>query len=220
MAYVKYSKTSEAARALEEMNGRVIGNTSRPIKVLVASSKTQGARRTDNEEEQYLRLFVLIPKDMSEDELRVEFNQYGVIESVSIIRDKQTKQGKGFAYIKFQKFSHAAIAFEKCNEKYKAVFAEPKPSKSNIRENNYDECPPHSKRRSSDVPHAPSPQLSMSSFGAGSTSGMGDTTTLSVICSPHINQDMLWRLFDIIPGLDYCQITDDREYLLIFFFSL
>lgn len=33
--------------------------------------------------------------------------------------------------------------------------------------------------------------------------------TLNVICSALINQDQLWRLFDIIPGLDYCQIIGE-----------
>lgn len=39
VVYIKFSKTSEAAKALEEMNGKVLGNTSgnRPLKVLVAS---------------------------------------------------------------------------------------------------------------------------------------------------------------------------------------
>lgn len=37
----------------------------------------------------------------------------------------------------------------------------------------------------------------------------GQEFTLNVICSVHVNQDQLWRLFDIIPGLDYCQITGE-----------
>ena len=32
-------------------------------------------------------------------------------------------------------------------------------------------------------------------------------TCLEVIASNQLNQDQMWRLFDIIPGLDYCQIT-------------
>lgn len=36
VVYIKYSKTSEAAKALEEMHGQVLGE-GRPIKVLVAS---------------------------------------------------------------------------------------------------------------------------------------------------------------------------------------
>lgn len=34
----------------------------------------------------------------------------------------------------------------------------------------------------------------------------GGTTTLRVITSPMVNQDQLWRLFNIIPGLDYVQM--------------
>lgn len=41
-----------------------------------------------------------------------------------------------------------------------------------------------------------------------SNSSSGDAT-LYVICSPTVNQDQLWRLFDIIPGLDFCQINGE-----------
>jgi RNA recognition motif-containing protein len=103
VAYVKFSKTSEAAKALEEMHGRTIGDGSRPIKVLVASSRQQGSKRSENEEEKYLRLFIIIPKDTNEDELYQEFGEYGTVDAVTVIRDKHTREGKGFAYIKFKK---------------------------------------------------------------------------------------------------------------------
>ena len=37
IAYVKFSKTSEAAQAQEEMNGKRIGKFDRPVKVIVAA---------------------------------------------------------------------------------------------------------------------------------------------------------------------------------------
>lgn len=37
VVYIKYAKTSSAAKALEDMNGKVIINSVRPIKVVVAS---------------------------------------------------------------------------------------------------------------------------------------------------------------------------------------
>lgn len=37
VAYIKFSKTSEAASACEGMNGKTIGNSPRPIKVLIAA---------------------------------------------------------------------------------------------------------------------------------------------------------------------------------------
>jgi len=37
IAYVKFSKTSDAAKAQEEMNGKTIGKMDRTLKVLVAA---------------------------------------------------------------------------------------------------------------------------------------------------------------------------------------
>lgn len=37
ITYIKYGKTSEAAAALEEMHGRTLGDSSRHIKVMIAS---------------------------------------------------------------------------------------------------------------------------------------------------------------------------------------
>lgn len=45
--------------------------------------------------------------------------------------------------------------------------------------------------------------------GGGPPSHTHQEYTLNVICSALINQDQLWRLFDIIPGLDYCQIIGE-----------
>ena len=36
ICYLKFSKTSEAALAMEEMNGQTIGNHLRPLKVMIA----------------------------------------------------------------------------------------------------------------------------------------------------------------------------------------
>lgn len=40
---------------------------------------------------------------MTEEELTVEFEKYGNMVSVSVIKDKVTKERKGFAYIRYQK---------------------------------------------------------------------------------------------------------------------
>lgn len=34
---------------------------------------------------------------------------------------------------------------------------------------------------------------------------------MTVIASPSVNQDQLWRLFDLIPGLDFCDLRKDRK---------
>lgn len=224
------------------MNGKTIGDNSRPIKVLVAANRQQGSRKqTDNEEEKYLRLFVLIPKEMTEESLREEFGQYGTIDNVTIIRDKVTKEGKGFAYVKFSRFTHAARAFEDCDAKYKAVFAEPKPPRnasvssndnfggfgSGSGSNGFNDdrrggsgmgssgpmmnfgAMGASDRRGPGINNDRGANFGFSSSGYSGQSGNQTETTLTVLCSPALNQDQLWRLFDIIPGLDYCQINND-----------
>lgn len=46
---------------------------------------------------------------MTDDNLYEQFGQYGDIDNVSILRDRQTKEGKGFAYIKFKKYANYEI---------------------------------------------------------------------------------------------------------------
>merc|ERR1719209_2231217 len=136
IAYVKFSKTSEAALAVEEMNGRCIGQHPRPLKVMVAHAKDQGSSRESNEEERLLRLFVVVGKAVTEEELKADFEAFGTVQYVNIVKDRVTKESKGFAYIKFYRLVHAAKAFESCDKSYKAVFAEPRPARQ-TEENNH-----------------------------------------------------------------------------------
>ena len=45
-----------------------------------------------------------------------------------MVKDKVTGTSRGFGYIKFFQFSHAAKDFEGCNLSYKPKFADPRPS--------------------------------------------------------------------------------------------
>ena len=65
VTYIKFSKTSEAALAMEEMNGKCVGCHPRPLKVLIAHSRDQGSRREMNEDERLVRLFVVVPKSLT-----------------------------------------------------------------------------------------------------------------------------------------------------------
>ncbi|KAG8224754.1 hypothetical protein J437_LFUL005323 [Ladona fulva] len=203
VAYIKFSKTSEAALAMEEMNGRCIGSHPRPLKVLIAHSRDQGSRRDMNEEERLLRLFVVVPKSMTEKDVREQFAQFGDIDYVSIVKDRVTKESKGFAYIKYHRPSHAAKAFEGCDRSFKPVFAEPKPQKSTEMADRFNGPLPHPKGASHDNPFHHYDGLHIGSEGT--------YTRLEVIASPQLNWDQLWRLFDLIPGLDYCHLHDDPK---------
>nr|CAH0107847.1 unnamed protein product [Daphnia galeata] len=202
VAYIKFSKTSEAATAMEEMNGRCIGCHPRPLKVLIAHSREQGSRRDSNEEERLLRLFVVVPKSMNDSELRDHFAQFGDIDYVSIVKDKNTKESKGFAYVKYHRVSHTAKAFECCERSFKPVFADPRPPK-----------PMHADSSQSNIGSASSTTSNYDVFPyenhtAASTEGF---SRLAVVASSSVNQDQLWKLFDIIPGLDYCEKRETKN---------
>lgn len=41
---------------------------------------------------------------MTEDDIKAEFENFGEVENVTMLRDKVTKEPKGFAYVKYTKF--------------------------------------------------------------------------------------------------------------------
>jgi len=205
VTYIKFSKTSEAALAMEEMNGRCIGSHPRPLKVLIAHNRDQGSRREMNEDERLVRLFVVVPKTMGENDLRDHFNQFGDVDYVSIVRDRTSKESKGFAYIKYHRMSHAAKAFEACDRSFKPVFADPKPQKSGYQEGGERMGGPGSTASASTTASVSASYDMLTYMDTSHTNPEGNCR-LSVVTSTSINQDQLWRLFDLVPGLDYCEL--------------
>lgn len=216
VAYVKFSKASEAAMAMEEYNGKCIGACPKPVKVLVALNRNEGSKREPNEEERLMRLFLMIPKTFSEDDLRNDFEKFGPVEYVNVIKDRITGQSKGLAYVKFHKASTAAIALENCDPSYKPKFAEPKYSTS-WKERQYQEAADRSYDRDSYRPGSrDSQQDRRRGVGEGDRglkrslpdwnmygSGRG-LVQLSVFTPASVSPEQLFRIFDIIPGLEYC----------------
>lgn len=202
-------------------------------------SRNQGSSKSENEHEKYVRLFIVCPKTATEEDLKDEFSQWAPVENVTLVRDKQSGNSKGFAYIRFSKFYDAAVAFENCPAHYKAMFAEPKGSTTRNRDQ-------YGGRDDSIMSGRGAGPIGSGGFGGGNMNcmpmggganfnngfndwgnnsfnnnmsqfmGMQNTpvsqpTCLEVIVSNCVNQDQLWRLFDIIPGLDYCQIVRERK---------
>jgi len=209
-----------------EMNGKSIAGDPRPLKIVIASTKSQGNNREDVTA---LRLFLMIPKTFSDDDLRAEFAQYGPVEYVNIIKDKRTNESKGLGYVKYFRFSHAAKAFESVDPSFKPKFADPRPGPGSGRFEG-SERSFGSSLGGSGGGFAPSHGGGFEGFGdysAVATSGRptfessipnpGGTSRLAFMCSSQATQDKLWRLFDIIPGLEYCDISEqdprgDRVY--------
>lgn len=53
-----------------------------------------------------------LPNDISEDDLRTVFSQYGVVVKVNLVRDKETKKSKGFAFLAYENPKSAILAVD------------------------------------------------------------------------------------------------------------
>ncbi|XP_018914522.1 RNA-binding protein 45 [Bemisia tabaci] len=195
IAYIKFAKTSQAATAMEEMDGKICKKYDRPMKVMIAQSKDFDPKRDQSEAH---RLFIIVPKSATEEELTEHFKQFGSLESVTIVKNRETRESKGLAYVKYQKASHCARAFEECDRQYKAVFARPKEAKS----------------FSSDLSDSSHNNKFPNSFGSQrfDSGGPGDIinktpnadnyTRLLAVFNTNVSHSNLFKLFDLIPGLE------------------
>lgn len=223
VAYVKFSKMSEACLAVESMDGQKINieNDSKPLKVIIAQPKSSKSTEDFNDESALTRLFVVIPKGIEEMDVRKAFESYGEVEYVQIVKDRRTGEKKGFGYVKYNRAYEAALAVENCDKCYKAVMADPKPTKSRKEttesanffpgnplpgiSNGIDLAMslPGSNRNPTEL----SNQLGFtigSSDGGRNSNSIGNR--LQVQVSPSITQEQLARLFDLIPGMELCDV--------------
>ncbi|XP_032241412.1 RNA-binding protein 45 isoform X2 [Nematostella vectensis] len=99
------------------------------LKAMIAQSKHSGGKSDFQDQTTMTRLFVICPKDFNDEDLRSKFESFGDIEYVQIVRDHKTRENKGYGYVKFHKSSTAAMALENCDKSLKAVWAEPKSHK-------------------------------------------------------------------------------------------
>eukprot|EP00697_Spironema_sp_BW2_P014799 gnl/Spiro4/5375_TR2737_c0_g1_i1.p1 gnl/Spiro4/5375_TR2737_c0_g1~~gnl/Spiro4/5375_TR2737_c0_g1_i1.p1 ORF type:complete len:497 (-),score=67.56 gnl/Spiro4/5375_TR2737_c0_g1_i1:138-1628(-) len=140
--FVKFERASAAAAAVEKLHGFPMGSDAPPLKVIIANAK--GSPNNQHQPESKdpddiparSRLFVVLPKEMTDEDLQQMFSRFGELESYRVVKDRATGLSKGIAYVKYPKASMAAIALEEINSehqdgerKIKVVFAEPKGSK-------------------------------------------------------------------------------------------
>lgn len=204
IAYVKFSRTSAAAQGLKK-NGTFLKGETRPIKVMISASyqkrKEEGGQPEEVQEFKFRRLFAVIPSTKDEETIRKEFGRFGTITQARLVQDKKN-QNQCAAYITFTTFLETALAIEGCDASYRAKFCLPRDQLKNNSGggdgDNYSNGGPPRKRT-----HSPS-----SKRGA---QGGGIDVKLVVICSSDLNQDRLWRIFDIAPGMKYCNIVTQND---------
>ena len=68
--------------------------------------------------EKHLRIYIgNLGYDVTEEELRQLFSAHGQVESVSMIRDRDTNRSKGFAFVEMPSSAEAEAAIQTLNEK-------------------------------------------------------------------------------------------------------
>ncbi|XP_037638989.1 RNA-binding protein 45 isoform X2 [Sebastes umbrosus] len=225
IAYVKFSKSSHACLAMEEMHGKVVLEGTKPIKVFIAQSRSSTKHR-DVEDEELTRIFVMIPKSFSEEDLKNTFKEYGDIEYCVIIKNKTTGESKGLGYVRYYKPSQAAIAIENCDKSYRAILAEPRTK--NTAQEDYSGGAPRGDYMGGGgggggggcndpnqyaFPMAdPGNYQSMDyrSSGGGGGGGSGDfTRCLMLSTRAALTQEQIFALFDLIPCMEYCELQRD-----------
>lgn len=87
---------------------------------------TTNTKQTENlDDPPNSRLFAVTSRSITEDELRESFSVFGEIQGVWVVKDKQTKESKGIAYVKFAKSSQACLAMEEMHGKVLADGTKP-----------------------------------------------------------------------------------------------
>ena len=201
---------------------------------MIAQSKTPG-KQPDLQDSDLSRIFVVIPKSFSEDDLRAKFADYDSdIDYCQVVRDRETRDSKGVGYVKFTKPSTAALAIETCDRSLKAVIAEPKSSKLKQQKLEQEKnamsafaaamqampVNPFMDQQTFNFPgmHDQSNSNTMLAAQAAVTEGIANQLASSfrnkrlfVIVSPSVTQDQLSSLFDLIPGMEYCDLKRDHN---------
>ncbi|XP_062286459.1 RNA-binding protein 45 isoform X1 [Scomber scombrus] len=237
ICYVKFSKSSQACLAMEEMHGKVLVDGTKPIKVFIAQSRSS-TRHRDVEDEELTRIFVMIPKTFSEEDLKDTFKEYGDIEYCVIIKNKFTGESKGLGYVRYYKPSQAAVAIENCDKTYRAILAEPRTKAATTEEyssggtarggeymnagdnmNQYafpmgTQLPGGSNIQRSVAMHHQSQERRQLATDPGNYPVMdyrsGDfTRCLMMSTRAALTQEQIFALFDLIPGMEYCELQRD-----------
>jgi len=218
IAYAKYEKASSAALAIEHLSGKKFSEDQPALKVLIADAKGSHSSKFQSKEPEDTpprsRLFVICSKEFTEHDLAERFKVYGELEYCKLIKDKQTQESKGYAYVKYYKASHAAVAVEEVSHtvepgvKLKALVADPK-SKSKAASDlsmasvGY---PP----MSMPVSYPYGPDLAMPGYAAMPPYAV-PRQRLFVVCHKSVTQDQLARLFSRYPGMEYCDLKRNKQ---------
>nr|XP_046257121.1 RNA-binding protein 45 isoform X1 [Scatophagus argus] len=208
ICYVKFAKSSQACLAMEEMHGKVLVEATKPIKVFIAQSRSSNRHR-DVEDEELTRIFVMIPKTFSEEDLKNTFKEYGDIEYCVIIKNKSTGESKGLGYVRYYKPSQAALAIENCDKTYRAILAEPRTKAAATEDYTGGAARGDYMAGADSMNQYTLPMADPGSYPVMDYRSGDFTRCLMMSTRAALTQEQIFALFDIIPGMEYCELQRD-----------
>ena len=194
-AFVKYAKASHAAAAMAAMDRKQVGNES--LKVVLAVPEGD---KNENPAPP-TRIFIMVPRSFEKPEIQEEFDQYGAIEHISIVKDRNTGDSRGLAYVNFYEFKDAASALEKCSDKYRPQWAESREKMIEKRKHTGGDF--GGGRSGGGYSDTGAGVMSMLSGG----SNPNNCCRLKVQFSPDMTKEVFYGLFNIVPGLTSCDLV-------------
>ena len=204
---------------------------------MIAQSKNSTRRSNFIDESDRSRLFVVCPRDYTEEDLKEKFIQFGCVDYCQIVKDHTTKKSKGLGYVKFNKASAAAVALENCDANFRAVLAQPKTAKVTHSSNANNESTNNTNIGNFSIANY-LPSLLRNAYLESGVKSMETSIIaqkaienlmhenvkadenqgkskkglrLFVIVSTQVSQEQLYRLFDIIPGMLSCKIKLNHQ---------
>ena len=112
-------KASNAAKAIEELNGTFLLHYGFKLKVMISHSIRERSKERSDVDKYYqkmLQITVSVPRDYLIEDIVKEFNLFGHIQNIEM------PFCQNFCYIKFFKSSDAAKALEECKPLFKPQF--------------------------------------------------------------------------------------------------
>lgn len=209
VAYVKFYKTSSAAKGLRK-NGTYLENETRPIKVMISASyqkKKEDGSPEEVNEFKFRRLFAVIPNTKDEETIKSEFSRFGTVTQIRLVPDKKN-QSQSAAYITFTSFLETALAIEGCDSSYRAKFCLPR---EHLKNQNDQRDGGHGGGGQGKFSPSSNNGSNRKRTHSPDSRGQGGDVKLVVICGSGLNQDRLWRVFDIAPGMKYCNIVTQND---------
>jgi len=193
-AFVKYSKTSEAAAAVEALDKSTLGAERNQIHVAVS-----GSRREDGDKDADVlpvRIIVTMPQKAEPEDVKAVFCKYGSIRDVNVTKSDPRK-----AVVRFDSFVDAARCYEDCPSTYSPKFLLPRKKEKNDDSTAISTFQP---RPSPFGPHIMNEPMQFNNHQGGNNLPNypgANQCHLRIVFNSGLTKDHLTKVFNIVPGL-------------------